>query len=1287
MVTIIKNQLLKHLSRYTKNLSPEQISLSALRGSGELQDLTLDEELLTDLLELPGWVRLTSAKCNRASFRIQWTKLKTVPIVLNLDEVHIALEVCQEPRVMNPNAAGALPVPGKYSYIHKVIDGISVAVNHVQIDFSCEAFTSSVQISRVTVESRTPEGRKGDLRLTRIKSPDTGQLLIFKELEWQSARIEAKAHGAAAANLPPLRLLLGNTHCRIVIKKRLSDCAVVGSRLALCPEPLAWALTDGQLRAALACAAALAAPVRRATAAATRAKALRKIEEPREPVPTKSATGERDILARMFAKHDVRETSYHLLAPRIDLHLCDDPGLGRSEKPSLSKGGALQVTLVSMQADLFPYHKASDDRRHWRGYRESATPHSQWLSQALSSFCTTLLDTLDPRPIIPSNKTNQTDNGEGPVSNGIKHQQPPQQHSASTAPSTNTTTSQASPTRTRILQHLGKLMTTCLVLRIDDFTVYKVSTGSKSREAPRPLVSAEKATLPGDAGLLHAELTFFYYPGDICFPVPAPKLYVQLSPVRISVDVQSVVWLGAFLPHVARALKQEELSEEDVPQPPYMDVRMESIMPKIVLEAGTEHISQQRDRPKELHICTARATLTNVRESPRANSAGTRADLASILAALRRSAPPSGQFPCTLDDMDPLHEQFILHADNLDDIDRGTEISPELLWRENRSVWCARVEPLWADFCGARATNYKPAPLLDATPLTAWICFDDDMSRIWIVARTCGLAGLQLNHYQMLFLMRQLERISEMTAWLAHDADRQPDAEDGSIVIGVVVPAVELTFVLPSNCPGQESSRDLDSVPLDSSSLQDLKMEHQAVSTLEASTPLEDNCSSEATMAPSIVDRDSGVLATTSIDVYQPIPIEEPLPPSPGLNFGGFSSMRRGFTSLVTSIDSALTRDDTRSDAASTASSDSDRYVVVGLAAESPDDADMAFREFEHGRVSSGVEVAAEVVERSSSPSDRSVTSSCRRRDVISTSTWRLNNIHVVHQSVGSNSALRLAADDLKSDECSAIPWDEFQNKFSMRARAWSEPVFESDELATRAIPNVAARFVRTQLPRKPDEKGEVSGLAPFEELLEARVRDLSIALNMSTALALAELIEDEVVAPPMPLEVLIENVKLHLIEDRPTRSISSPPPQPLDLDLTTIRMTRDTAGVVRLGPPVSTPSTIASPATPQPMPELDEAKEKIERLNRENEELRKRLVTLARIAEDNRELRAKVEEGICTSKGFSRGPPTKRGPKRSNYQVSRKRCGPEAVRRRAASIARRAAETSRRRCELYKQP
>ncbi|KAI8440801.1 hypothetical protein MSG28_009125 [Choristoneura fumiferana] len=215
-----------------------------------------------------------------------------------------------------------------------------------------------------------------------------------------------------------------------------------------------------------------------------------------------------------------------------------------------------------------------------------------------------------------------------------------------------------------------------------------------------------------------------------------------------------------------------------------------------------------------------------------------------------------------------------------------------------------------------------------------------------------------------------------------------------------------------------------------------------------------------------------------------------------------------------------------------------------------------------------------------------------------------------------------------------------------MRAKAWSEPVVDECEIKERETPRVAARMTRRELPRVPenaknigtvvepymyiymyDKSGETSALAPFEELLEARVQELSISLNMSTALALAEFIEDEVIAPPMPLEVLIQNMKLHLVEDRPTRSISSPPPQPLDVDLTSLRLTRDTAGVVRLGPPVSTPSTIASPATPQPQPELEEARGKIDSLNKENEELKKRLMNLARIAEDNRELRAKAEE------------------------------------------------------------
>lgn len=69
-------------SRFTKNLSPEQINLSTLKGEGTLLSLQLDEAVLTELLELPAWMRISSATCARALFRVHWTKLKSMPIEL-----------------------------------------------------------------------------------------------------------------------------------------------------------------------------------------------------------------------------------------------------------------------------------------------------------------------------------------------------------------------------------------------------------------------------------------------------------------------------------------------------------------------------------------------------------------------------------------------------------------------------------------------------------------------------------------------------------------------------------------------------------------------------------------------------------------------------------------------------------------------------------------------------------------------------------------------------------------------------------------------------------------------------------------------------------------------------------------------------------------------------------------------------------------------------------------------------------------------------------------------------
>jgi len=137
MASILKNQIIKHLSKFVKNLSPDKINLSTLRGEGYLTNLELDDKILTDLLELPNWLTLNHARCNRVSIRIPWTKLKSVPIVLHLDEVHVSMGTTSELREQTSTSKPSqyTTTGSKYGFSDKVVDGITVNVNALIINF------------------------------------------------------------------------------------------------------------------------------------------------------------------------------------------------------------------------------------------------------------------------------------------------------------------------------------------------------------------------------------------------------------------------------------------------------------------------------------------------------------------------------------------------------------------------------------------------------------------------------------------------------------------------------------------------------------------------------------------------------------------------------------------------------------------------------------------------------------------------------------------------------------------------------------------------------------------------------------------------------------------------------------------------------------------------------------------------------------------------------------------------------------------------------------------------
>ena len=152
MASLIKNQILKHLAKFTKNLSPDKIQISTLKGEGALSNLELNADLLMNIMELPLWLRLNKAVCNKVQVKIQWTKLKSEPIRLYLDEVVVEMETCADLRTPSGESEGGgggmpqMPAGGKYGFIDRVIDGIFLSINSIHVRLKSEAFNASIQV-------------------------------------------------------------------------------------------------------------------------------------------------------------------------------------------------------------------------------------------------------------------------------------------------------------------------------------------------------------------------------------------------------------------------------------------------------------------------------------------------------------------------------------------------------------------------------------------------------------------------------------------------------------------------------------------------------------------------------------------------------------------------------------------------------------------------------------------------------------------------------------------------------------------------------------------------------------------------------------------------------------------------------------------------------------------------------------------------------------------------------------------------------------------------------------
>ncbi|EDW54313.1 GM18514 [Drosophila sechellia] len=302
----------------------------------------------------------------------------------------------------------------------------------------------------------------------------------------------------------------------------------------------------------------------------------------------------------------------------------------------------------------------------------------------------------------------------------------------------------------------------------------------------------------------------------------------------------------------------------------------------------------------------------------------------------------------------------------------------------------------------------------------------------------------------------------------------------------------------------------------------------------------------------------------------------------------GLLSMKKGFSSFMTSIDSAIKSGASNDDASDTfsiqsdISSDSDNFANVLGDDKTMDCMDVMFRlnPFTTDNMkASPVEMASEVYEEQpssyktnmSSPSEPSEGSTWRRRDLVSMATFRLTTVELIRQQEGPKSSVRLQVAAVSCDECGAIPWDELQiahqankTKFGARCKAWNLAPYNPE-----APPCIRMRLEETlNMPK------EIEGIIDRKRIqswithhAEIRVKDINMDLSMSTVIGLGDLAEDEVISPPMPVTVNLENVRINLLEDRPPVNITSPGPIPINLCIGRMRLERDQSGLLNIQP------------------------------------------------------------------------------------------------------------------------
>ncbi|XP_075265850.1 bridge-like lipid transfer protein family member 3B isoform X2 [Convolutriloba macropyga] len=777
MASFVKRELLKHLTRFAKNLDPAKLNISAMRGEGELTGLELDEQVLMSLLELPSWLNIKSATCNRVSIKIPWTSLKSKPIGIYLDCVNVMMETCEELR--KDNGAGAnLAGSGetnKYGFVERVVDGIFVQVSSVLISFKSYAFSADIDLSQISVESVGPSwDRPDDLRKTRVKDETRDQVIIFKRIQLGVIRIALNALDAHDA---PILLISNNSEVQVSIKKRLNDCGFVASKVKLIIEDLLWVLNDSQIKAVLSYINMLKPLVMKAHKASQLKSGVSNSEQ--EQMKTSSgqsgAAGahyassasfrlpknDQEVkMCKIFDINDIHETSYHLVCRRIDLHLVEDNSKRANSVPLRLEGGALQLSLRNMCLDHYPYHVVGQTFYHWENYSDLFEARNMWANQLITLFKEQYLKLKLDGKIDDLVATELHFYGSSPVSIEARSRKK-KPGSLQSAP----------------VFVPQRLMSSCFVLFLDSYALHHVTSNKTSGTEVMngKLIYSDKSTfhIPSDVPSLLAIYTDYYFTcaspslmsgsssstvhgstssiqnhhhrsstysgassGKITsasaahsvqseiqqLPLPHANLHVKFNPFCVDFDPNTLIWVNAFAKRVSKDVDdggQIPPRRQQMPEPNstevvlHVDLKAEFLMPQVKFTLE-KHPEEQPDRPRGIEVAMSSVTMTNVHEKSLTDRKKMLSTVTDTFIARQKTSFRTHQIELAAE----LKQYFPNHISHVSD--KGVNM---LRYPGFLDTVVLEVDQVWSDWFGIKTTKLGRLPLIEPVSFSVFVSY------------------------------------------------------------------------------------------------------------------------------------------------------------------------------------------------------------------------------------------------------------------------------------------------------------------------------------------------------------------------------------------------------------------------------------------------------------------------------------------------------------------------------------------------------------------------------------